>query len=76
MSRSNRARFWLIKWQTHRHCYNNKHTIKNQTNLKDVKIGRIELTIPIIIFIMKHTGCLKVIVFRIRGLVGDILLTK
>jgi hypothetical protein len=44
MSRSNRARFWLIKWQTHRHCYNNKHTIKNQTNQKNVKIGRTELT--------------------------------
>jgi hypothetical protein len=23
-----------------------------------------------------YTGCLKIIVFRVRGLVGDILLTK
>jgi hypothetical protein len=23
-----------------------------------------------------NTGCLKIIVFRVRGLVGDILLTK
>jgi hypothetical protein len=25
---------------------------------------------------MYNTGCLKIIVFRVRGLVGDILLTK